>query len=172
MKTLLILLFVLIPTIASAWTYKTPAGIVVSANNKTITQYEEHWGLSWDDIDWARIDDTFYALQEYYGGKALRIEPKQLRVNIAPFADCSACAPGLESKTRYGCLEGGYIYSRRTAFFHLGDDSGQGENSFCATAMPHELMHFFLFMMNSECKWDNPGCGEYYPSMQLLGIYK
>ncbi len=172
MKKLLILLMILIPTVASAWIYKTPAGIIITANQRTITQYEKHWGLDWDNIDWSIADDIFYAMKDYYGDEVKKVTTKGLRIGIGLFSDCATCAPGWETNTQWGCLDGGYAWMYKTIIIHLGDDPGQGEHPFSKTALVHEFSHFFLFAINSPCKWDNPVCGEYYPSAEILGIYE
>ena len=178
---LAVLLGLLIAEMGHAKTirFQTSAGIqIVIDPSKIIAPYEQRWGLSWTGIDWEPLDAFFLAYQEYY--QSWDLTPDMLSVKIQPFVQCKG-KPGYKMRTPRGCVEGIWPYppGNSPIWIHLGDDSGQGTNSWCGTALSEEITHWFLYHIGSECWGDHYGmnpeawdkrCGEWWPSPQELKL--
>ena len=157
-------LSILLAILCFGFTHKTPLGITITAFPQAVTQYEQHWELKWDDIEWERIDQFFLGLQEAYGSNTA---PKRLRIRIMPWhPNCvDAESPEYEKEFLYWgwCIDGAYPGQ---VLIHLGDDSGQGENSWCLTALDYEMGHHFLKSKRDPCwYWEFSGnCPSHYIS--------
>ena len=142
-------LSIILAVLCFGFTYKTPLGITVTVSPQTVTQYEQHWGLRWDDVEWGRIDEFFMRLQEAYGSNA---NPKRLRIRIMPWHPrcVDAESPEYEKEFLFWgmCIDGAYSGQ---ILIHLGDGPGQGENSWCLTALDYEMGHFFLRAKRDLC---------------------
>ena len=165
-------LLIILALFCFGFTYKTPLGITVTASPQTVIQYEQHWGLRWDNIEWNRIDDFFLKLQEAYGSNA---NPKRLRIKIMPWhPNCvDAESPEYEKEFLYRgwCIDGAYPGQ---VLIHLGDDSGQGENAWCLTALDYEMGHLFLRAKRDPCwYWEfNVDCPTHYIFGNQEGLCK
>ncbi len=151
----------LVPTLslAKTWVHKTPLGITIKASQKTILQYEEYWGLAWDDIEWDRIDEIFVYLDDAHvdAGHGKSINPDRIKINIKYWKYKIYGDEPPPGKPRISCAGGGwcqaYYNTGWSIGMNLGLDSGQGERAFCDTPLAHELNHLILFKMRNKCKW-------------------
>ncbi len=140
---------------AGSWKTTTPAGIRITVDKKAIPQYEERWGMDWDDIEWWRLDQFFFALRDFYGAD---VQPSQYRVKVKAWTpECmDEEQPGTKEffQPGYGCIDGIY-----PGTWHLGDDPGQGFNSLCATAATHEMAHWMMNKARDKC-WIKEAVGD------------
>lgn len=197
MKKLIVLTLILCSSTALAWEYTTPLGIRIRAKAATLNQFNRHWtlfeagtlvfpfrppsnqlltqnlGPTWDKIDWNRIDDFFRLLYEKHGRPA-SAEPRGLVITIAPVS--YRCqdeeVSSYEFLWRGICIDGVYAGSNRITI-HLGDDPGQDWldfRAFCATALGHEMNHYFLFWKGDSC-WNREGSclGKHQSVEELCG---
>jgi len=160
------------------WKGTTPMGIKLKANAEAIAQYEAKYG-PWANINWSRVDQGFVAYQNFFQGKP---KAKKLTVVIAPWNEpCIDCIyghypdcvypRGAAIPSSWGCVQGLFLYPT-TIKLHLGKDSGQGPNGFCATAMFHELNHWAMMQSGNPC-WQSEGggnCMQFWPSEKSLGL--
>jgi hypothetical protein len=135
---------------------KTPLGINIVYPQDAVFQYEEYWGLDWDKVEWQKIDRIFLTFEEFYKAK---VNPKKVTVFIYPFdltcPDSQKEFPGdIEMRVGESCWDGYYSPTSKTAHLtaiHLGEDSAQGHNAFCNTALGWEMHRVFLRNMKNKC---------------------
>ena len=117
-------------------------------------------GPKWKDIDWSVIDNYFVLLRSKYQSYP---DSSTLTIEIMPIdyscRDESAFPYSYEYvQPGYGCIDGQYFHGNLIRI-HLGDDSGQEwwgqiNRPFCATALPWELFHYFLYWSGDPCWWN------------------
>lgn len=177
-KLIMVCLFILILLLSSgetfAWEYRTDLGIRIRASQTVINQYNRHWykpdeetypfrktgediwlhnrGFIWDNIDWSIIDKIWFGVGNQYNHHA---NPQKLIIRIRPIA--YRCFGEHDQSYdfvygKYGCIDGIYASNNLIVIF-LGDNSGQGEYSFCGTAMEHEFIHYFRFWSGDPNWW-------------------
>ena len=161
--TLVLALILLEVHLGDSAEYVTPLGIRIRASQSTISQYNRHWytpdphvlvyplrpkevwehnvGPEWTGINWERVDQFYQLLRTKHGGVP-NANPGALTVVIRPL-DYKCVDEDPNSYEMVGCIDG-FFPRDNTIWIHLGDDSGQGEQAFCGTALEHELNHYFL----------------------------
>jgi hypothetical protein len=150
----------LIPAFSSAktWVYRTPLGITIMASQKVILQYEEYWGLAWDDIDWDKIEEIFVYLDDAHvdAGHGKSADPDRIKITIKYWKYKIHGDEPFPGKPRIDCGNcwcQAYYNIGWSIGMNLGLDSGQGDRAFCDTPLTHELNHLILFKMKNKCKW-------------------
>ncbi len=129
---------------STAWTYTTPAGITVSTERSTITQYNSHWEVNlsnavtwkWEDIDWLTLDEAFEIFKCFYCNyldwNCKDAQPYELKIYIKPWdsrcVDAETPSQPYEIYEYVGdawqCVDGWLSPGNSTIFFHMGDDPG------------------------------------------------
>lgn len=146
---------------------KTPIGINVRLSWKALDQYENYWGVDFEELRTRlnRIDDFFLAWQKELSHRWVSsIKPSRLTVIIQPWNPSCVDVNDPYAPRVFGtCIDGALTYNAIS--IHLGDEdlggririqtNGDGspvDNEFtewwpntpgCNTALGHELYHFF-----------------------------
>ena len=137
--------------ITRGFSYTTPMGVRISASDKAIELYENYWGLSWDDIDWDRLDDWLTEYRQYYG---VNMPPPTIR--IMPMVQCVEDGPDNYEIRPFRVCCTAMFDAPRTIYIGLMPNNagiregqtGQGGNAFCDTALDHELSHYFTLRLD------------------------
>ena len=147
---LVLLAIMFMPYVAFSWTATniiTEKGTKVSISQKAALHYQTYWKRQFNNIQWDDIDTFFVMLAEAYG--VPEADPKQIRIVIADFDEAwvdNETPVNADSTTGREMVGNHWdgMYNYTTITIHLGDDQGVGENSFCQTALGHELGHHFM----------------------------
>lgn len=154
--------------------YQTKLGIQVWADDATAVQYNQHWkkmvgnvniGPKWKQINWNILDLHFDELRKAYG---INKDPSKLTVVIWPLNYSCVDESAAPYNYEFGgdCIDG--LLDGNTIYIHLGDDPGQfwqktikgvryvWDRPFCATALTHELCHWFRDAGYVECPGELP----------------